>query len=553
MWKFTALILLSLTTLIVAKDKIAENKTEEIVDDDTKVKVSKCCAVHHVLLESKLGDKRCVHRDTADFDDSLRWNMRFYDPDTFDALAESPASYRLLEGYPQCDESKGEAAFAAFMHEHTDDDFMLLTNGTLAHRLVHDDGTQSRLYLYEPGKYCMDQLVVAHNSSGVSQDDNVVEFAYLCLRPDNSISTLFQQFIYPVGLSVSVLCLIATFLLYSFLPQLRDLTGKFILGICGFFGVAVSLAVVKLYGRRDPGVDPTTTEFCLHASVVGIWLCLSSMGHHVWQTVRRKSVFTRVTDGTKLCYYSAFVLGMLGVISGVAVTCHYLISGKQSAKMSWEVLVAFYAPVTVALIVNLFFYWTTQRKMARKMLYNRSMQHFQVNFDLYIKFLIVIGVWWFFFVLAFLEDVEALVYISKAFSMLEGPLIFIIAMCRTRVAFLFKRYFCIGPCCQTGEFIEEEAKELSVIDNLRAKEAKDDDDMPTSSLLRATFSDEPDSGDMERIVPSRSLFCVRAQGSEVPAPPDPDQPVGRVKRLLKSNSLTAIANINWGWRRETSV
>ena len=30
-------------------------------------------------------------------------------------------------------------------------------------------------------------------------------------------------------------------------------------------------------------------------------------------------------------------------------------------------------------------------------------------------------------------------------------------------------------------------------------------------------------------------------------------PLGRVKRLLKSNSMTAIANINFGWRRETSV
>ena len=55
---------------------------------------------------------------------------------------------------------------------------------------------------------------------------------------------------------------------------------------------------------------------------------------------------------------------------------------------------------------------------------------------------------------------------------------------------------------------------------------------------------------------SRSLFNVRghtASGTEVPAPPDPEAPVGRVKRLLKSNSLTAIANINWGWRKETSV
>ena len=54
-----------------------------------------------------------------------------------------------------------------------------------------------------------------------------------------------------------------------------------------------------------------------------------------------------------------------------------------------------------------------------------------------------------------------------------------------------------------------------------------------------------------------SLFNVkhslRREPGDVLPPPDPDAPVGRVRRLLKSNSLTALANINFGWRRETSV
>ena len=54
---------------------------------------------------------------------------------------------------------------------------------------------------------------------------------------------------------------------------------------------------------------------------------------------------------------------------------------------------------------------------------------------------------------------------------------------------------------------------------------------------------------------SMSLFnvkCKREPG-EVQPPADPDAPIGRVRRLLKSNSLTALANINFGWRKETSV
>lgn len=72
------------------------------------------------------------------------------------------------------------------------------------------------------------------------------------------------------------------------------------------------------------------------------------------------------------------------------------------------------------------------------LLYNRSMQHFQVNFDLYIKFLLVEGVWWLFFMLSLLP-VDALTWISRVFDVVHGPLVFCVAMCRTRVAYLFKK------------------------------------------------------------------------------------------------------------------
>ena len=64
---------------------------------------------------------------------------------------------------------------------------------------------------------------------------------------------------------------------------------------------------------------------------------------------------------------------------------------------------------------------------------------FPRSFDLFTKFLLVVGIWWLFFMLSLLAY-PALVYISKVFNLIEGPLIFCVAMCRTRVAFLFKRW-----------------------------------------------------------------------------------------------------------------
>ena len=97
-----------------------------------------------------------------------------------------------------------------------------------------------------------------------------------------------------------------------------------------------------------------------------------------------------------------------------------------------------------------------------------------MNFDLYIKFLLVEGVWWLFFMLSLLPDMAALTWISRVFDVVHGPLVFCVAMCRTRVAFLFKKYFCHDGCCfgccsGGGEFIDEAdgggvCQELSVID-----------------------------------------------------------------------------------------
>ena len=88
------------------------------------------------------------------------------------------------------------------------------------------------------------------------------------------------------------------------------------------------------------------------------------------------------------------------------------------------------------------------------------------SFDLFTKFLIVIGIWTVFQTMSLL-DMDELRYIGMVFNLLQGPFIFAVAMCRTRVAFLFKKYFCHDSCCfgfcKSEEFINEECEELATI------------------------------------------------------------------------------------------
>ncbi len=135
-----------------------------------------------------------------------------------------------------------------------------------------------------------------------------MDFAYLCVSSQQDITALMNDYVYPVGLSASMMCFILTFLLYSVLPQLRDLTGKFILGICAFLTMTFSALLVMKFAWKDPNIQQLACEVCLHASIVGVWLCLNSMGHHVWKIIKSKSVFTRVTDGQRLRAYSAYII-----------------------------------------------------------------------------------------------------------------------------------------------------------------------------------------------------------------------------------------------------
>ena len=83
------------------------------------------------------------------------------------------------------------------------------------------------------------------------------------------LQDIVDQYLYPIGLSVSILCLLLTFLLYSFLPQLRDLTGKFILAICAFLSMTFSLCLVETVGRNDFNVSRIITgRYCSYKSAV---------------------------------------------------------------------------------------------------------------------------------------------------------------------------------------------------------------------------------------------------------------------------------------------
>eukprot|EP00094_Tigriopus_californicus_P005594 TCALIF_05391-PA protein Name:"Similar to mthl5 Probable G-protein coupled receptor Mth-like 5 (Drosophila melanogaster)" AED:0.20 eAED:0.20 QI:382/1/0.66/1/1/1/3/0/369 len=329
------LVFLSVTSIwgeapsssVASSNTIQDGELSKAEESEAPLVVSKCCPIGSVLIESALSVRTCKNRSEVSEDTSRRprWSPVFFDLQT-ETEVERPASYLLQTGVPKCAIENGETLAPIYHHEHTFDDMMLLINGSLVHQLFHKTSLSPR-YVYSPDKYCLEDMIIRHNVSGsISNgtiEDSLIEFGYICVKNEENLQSIVDDFIYPCGLAVSILCLILTFLLYSFLPQLRDLTGKFILAICAFLSTCLALILVEHFGWKDTNVNRFVTVFLKHLSVVAIWLAILCMGHHVWKIVKARTVFTRVTDGTKLFFYTMFLIVSLVVITLVALTCHY--------------------------------------------------------------------------------------------------------------------------------------------------------------------------------------------------------------------------------------
>ena len=150
--------------------------------------------------------------------------------------------------------------------------FKKFTLGTLTHRHFTEHGHDSGNRNYNITKYCLDELIRTHDitldyddeDTDTKNSDLILDFAYICIPPYN-LKGMLDDYIYPISLSFSIMCFILTFLLYSFLPQLRDLTGKFILGICSFLCIAFAALLVQHFGWRDSNVNLLTVEIFLHS------------------------------------------------------------------------------------------------------------------------------------------------------------------------------------------------------------------------------------------------------------------------------------------------
>ncbi len=148
-----ASVVISLMTICVRGQEAINSTTTEAVLNKTVV-VNKCCELNEILVESHPGARGCRKRsDLLHIDLRLArsgWEPGFHDVNTGQVVL-GPRSYVIKFGPPKCKST--DVMFAVSHSPRTDDEIMLLSNGTLAHRLVHEEIQEtSERIMYPPGR-----------------------------------------------------------------------------------------------------------------------------------------------------------------------------------------------------------------------------------------------------------------------------------------------------------------------------------------------------------------------------------------------------------------
>ncbi|XP_026685519.1 probable G-protein coupled receptor Mth-like 5 [Diaphorina citri] len=454
------------------------------------VKVHKCCGPSEIMV-----DRRCVALKNATIE---LWSPIFTNEIGFKPVK---VTYELVIGLPDC---KAKQQWPIYHYPGSSDKLIILPDGQLRHyifktgnepSLPHSDET---FYDFPQGHYCLDKVVTQEGKLEA-------QFAMVCLPKVSSMwkdtDALIKQMVDPAFRLLSIFLLLVIVVTYFGISQLRDVVGNIIatMSICLICAYVSDL--VRIYSEEIIDSDfYLLADIFKQISTLAAFFWLNGLGFYIWRTFRTRNVFLRITDGRKYFYYSCYVWGSTFCMSFMAVFSHFLLDAEVQESsavhllqttpppshstwallqppsqcnriMGWLGISIFFISVGSILLVNTFFYLTTAQKINRMSVYGRIHHKMRYTFEMYVKILSIMSLWWFSLILAW-APYNALCYTYIFMSFLQVAIIFYICVlgCK-RVRYLIKTTLChekcIFPCCRSSDGVEpmpsEWGEELSSI------------------------------------------------------------------------------------------
>ncbi|XP_053995120.1 G-protein coupled receptor Mth2-like isoform X1 [Hylaeus volcanicus] len=350
-------------------------------------------------------------------------------------------------------------------------------------------GNLSR-YMLEPEKFEEDKFVVERNGSLQTSSmmfptgsycldwkESVDKIAALvCLSTEvlpNSVPPNEKTY-YKFGLIVSIPFLLATFLVYAIIPELRNLYGKTLM--CYVASLLVAYTFLELaslfyiaYGLCS------AIALVIHFSFLASFFWLNVMCFDIWWTFRGFRSLqgsAKQRERKKFMIYSIYAWGCASILTGISILMHFLPDipkhfvrpefGEESCWFAKETAKAiyFYGPMGVTILCNICLFVSTALKIVRHK--KDTARHFKDAdskrhddhkqwFNLYLKLFIVMGINWSMEIISWLcnNSPEYIWYLTDITNTLQGVIIFFIFVWKDKV----KQHLLKRLCCRDDNIL----------------------------------------------------------------------------------------------------
>ncbi|KAF8777011.1 G-protein coupled receptor Mth2-like [Argiope bruennichi] len=342
------------------------------------------------------------------------------------------------------------------------DEFKVLGNGSV---ILLSNYPQ----ILEPGTYEFYKGKLLRCTSDDDYDENST---FIDLNPihvtsdDESVSVTISK----VGSSISIVALTAHLITFCLVPSLRNLPGCNLASLSLAFWIAYSCVII---GQ----IPEVLGLFCI---IIGIiqqncflvaFFCMNVMAFDVWRTLRMATSKLTVSSENKkktlFLIYTIYSWGVPLIITITAVILDnvkgvpsWIKPGIGEKKTCWMTnnkakIIFFSIPAFTLFMVNAIFFVLSAFIIKNNTMKNVSDQQNQtarLNFILYVRLGLMMGVTWLFGVLASITNSTVLWYISDFLNPLQGLFIFLLFTCSRKVfKYVKQRISLRSPKTSTAE------------------------------------------------------------------------------------------------------
>ncbi|KDR13486.1 G-protein coupled receptor Mth2, partial [Zootermopsis nevadensis] len=401
--------------------------------------VQKCCPDGYGMIESK----SCT---PSDFD----FNPQFYNIVStnggFELVEAIVPSFAILSNL-ECDKF-------ILRPESTEGDFSYLEVDGRLYVPKHSDPHLTA------DKYCLEKVIFP-------EDEMDGIYTFLCFPEDYMVEDTSLQFtLCSLGLIISSVFLLATFLVYACLPSLQNLHGKTLMcHVVSLFAAYVCLSVAQLSGEDLDLFICAAVGYCILFTFLAAFSWLNIMCFDIWWTfgvirsMGQGAGTRKQRERRRFIVYSIYAWGVPSALTAItaAVDVWDLSPAVLKpdmgvyycwfSKMTYGIAVYFFGPVSPMITCNVVLFVLTARncskvkaeihRMQQNSIGDRCKRRYQADKTKLImnaKLFIVMGVTWTLeIVSSFLTEPPWIWYLSDTANALQGALIFVIFVLKGRV------------------------------------------------------------------------------------------------------------------------